>query len=115
LTQIDGDGFPRKALGNLLEVAAIQALEFFTTPRRLAVYSDSNYLIKGMNEWLPSWVARGWRKRDGKAPDNRDLWERLRELAAQHAVTWHWVKGHSGNPGNEQADQSANRALAAAY
>jgi ribonuclease HI len=91
--------------------AAVKALEFFPTRRRLSIHSDSQYLVNGMTEWLPNWVARGWRKAGGQAPDNLDLWKRLRALAAAHEVTWHWVKGHAGTAGTEQADALANRGL----
>ena len=74
--------------------------------------ADSQYLVKGMTEWLPKWVARGWRKAGGQAPDNLDLWKRLRALAAAHEVVWVWVKGHAGNAGNERADALANQGLA---
>jgi ribonuclease HI len=87
--------------------AAVKALEFFPTRRRISIHSDSQYLVKGMTEWMPKWAANRWRKHDGHAPDNLDLWKRLRELAALHEVTWHWVKGHAGHPLNERADALA--------
>ncbi|RZK99797.1 MAG: ribonuclease HI [Rubrivivax sp.] len=93
--------------------AAIKALEFFKTPRRLTIHSDSEYLVKGMTERLAKWVLKGWRTTAEKPVINQDLWERLRVLAAGHEVTWAWVKGHAGNLGNERADALANRGMAA--
>lgn len=89
----------------------VKALEFFKTPRRLTIHSDSEYVIKGMTKWLPGWVAKGWKKAKGGAVENRDLWERLRDLAALHEVSWVWVRGHAGNEGNERADALAKRGL----
>jgi ribonuclease HI len=64
-----------------------------------------------MTEWMPGWVAKGWKKAKGGDVENRDLWERLYTFAAGHEVSWRWVKGHAGNAGNEQADELANRGL----
>jgi ribonuclease HI len=90
-------------------MAAIRALEFFpSNGRRLRVISDSRYLVKGMTEWLPVWIAKGWKSSKGKTVENLDLWERLRAAAERHDVIWAWVKGHSGNAGNEAADRLAN-------
>ncbi len=65
----------------------------------------------GITEWVPAWRARGWRTADKKPVKNQDLWEALSELAARHEVAWHWVRGHSGHPENERADELANRGL----
>jgi hypothetical protein len=75
------------------------------------VYTDSQYVIKGIEEWVGGWKARGWKTADKKPVKNQDLWERLDALAAQHSLEWHWVKGHSGIPGNERVDALANRAI----
>ncbi|QPF76668.1 ribonuclease HI [Roseateles sp. DAIF2] len=93
-------------------MAAIKALEFFPTRRRLTIHSDSKLLISGMTEWLPGWVARGWKKAKGDTVENLALWQRLYTLAAQHDVSWRWVKGHAGDPGNERADTLANLGVA---
>jgi len=93
-------------------MAAIKALEFFPTRRRLTIHSDSKLLISGMTEWLPGWVARGWKKAKGGTVENVDLWQRLYTLAARHDVSWRWVKGHAGHPGNERADTLANLGVA---
>lgn len=75
----------------------------------VTLISDSQYVIKGFTEWVPSWEARGWRKSNGRAPDNGDLWERLKAAAVGLTVEWRWVKGHSGDPWNEKADALANQ------
>lgn len=69
--------------------------------------SDSQYVVKGITEWVPAWEARGWLKRNGKTPDNRDLWERLEQAADGLTIVWQWVRGHSGNRWNERADELA--------
>jgi ribonuclease HI len=92
-------------------VAAIMGLSALKRPTQAAVRTDSQYVIKGITEWLPAWKARGWRTADRKAVKNQDLWERLDQLASQHTLTWQWVKGHSGDPGNERVDELANLAI----
>jgi ribonuclease HI len=92
--------------------AAIKALESLKERFEINVYTDSQYVQKGIAEWLPSWKRRGWLTADKKSVKNVDLWKRLDELARGHAVGWHWVKGHAGHPGNERADVLANRGVA---
>lgn len=92
-------------------LAAIEGLAALTRPCSVAVYTDSEYLRKGIGEWLPRWKATGWRTAARKPVKNEDLWRRLEEAAARHEVQWHWVKGHSGHPENERADALANRGL----
>lgn len=92
-------------------MAAIEGLQALTRPCSVAVYTDSEYLRKGIGEWLPRWKATGWRTAARKPVKNEDLWRRLEEAAARHAVEWHWVKGHSGHAENERADALANRGL----
>ena len=91
--------------------AAIMALESLRRPCRVQVYTDSEYLRKGITEWLKNWKLRGWKTAARKPVKNEDLWRRLDELAVRHDVRWHWVKGHAGHAGNERADQLANRGL----
>jgi ribonuclease HI len=91
--------------------AAIEALRALKRPSRVALYTDSTYVRSGITEWLPAWRARGWRTADKKPVKNQDLWETLSALAARHEVEWHWVRGHSGHPENERADELANRGL----
>lgn len=90
--------------------AAIKALNEFKTSSTITLVSDSNYVVKGINEWLPSWKSRGWRKSNKKPVENVDLWQQLDALLSHHQVSAQWVKGHSGHPDNERADALAARA-----
>jgi ribonuclease HI len=95
---------------NRMELTAvIRALEALTRRCEVDVYTDSQYVQKGISEWVSSWKKRGWKTADKKPVKNVDLWQRLDELAAQHSIRWHWVRGHAGNAGNERADALANR------
>lgn len=100
-------GGERNTTNNRMELtAAIHALEALKKPCRVDLFTDSLYLRKGITEWLPGWVARGWRRKDGEL-QNEDLWRRLAELIEKHEIHWGWVKGHAGNKWNERADQLA--------
>jgi ribonuclease HI len=92
-------------------MAVIRALESLKRPVKAKVYTDSEYVRRGIKEWITAWKARGWLTADRKPVKNQDLWQRLDELAAAHAIEWHWVKGHSGVPGNERVDLLANQAI----
>jgi ribonuclease HI len=92
-------------------LAAIRALEALKRSCHAAIYTDSQYVKRGIREWLPAWKARGWRTADKRPVKNRDLWEALDALIARHELQWHWVKGHAGHAGNERADRLANRAI----
>ena len=97
---------------NRMELTAvIRALEALKRPARARVYTDSEYVRRGITEWLTAWKSRGWRTAARKPVKNQDLWEKLDALAAGHEIEWHWVKGHAGNPGNERCDQLANAAI----
>ena len=91
--------------------AAIVALEALTRPCRVIVTTDSQYLVKGMNEWLSGWIRKGWLNSKKEPVLNRDLWERLNELAAVHKVEWQWVRGHDGHAENERCDELARAAI----
>jgi ribonuclease HI len=94
---------------NRMELTAvIRALEALNRQCQVRVHTDSQYVHKGISEWIKSWKARGWRTADKKPVKNDDLWRRLDELAQQHEIEWVWVKGHAGNVGNERADALAN-------
>src|SRR5215217_671136 len=100
-----------RATNNRMELtAAIRALEALTRPCKVRLYTDSQYLRKGITEWLPGWIARGWKRKDGEL-QNEDLWRRLAELIKEHDIRWDWVKGHAGNKWNERADQLATLAI----
>jgi ribonuclease HI len=75
------------------------------------LYTDSQYVMNGMEEWLPQWKRRGWKTASKKPVKNVDLWERLDALVGAHDVHWHWVRGHDGHEGNERADALANRGV----
>jgi len=95
---------------NRMELTAvIRALEALKRHCEVDIYTDSQYVQKGISEWLAAWKKRGWRTADKKPVKNVDLWQRLEELAAGHSIRWHWVRGHAGHPGNERADALANR------
>ena len=92
-------------------LAAIEALSALKKPgMRVLLHSDSQLLIKSVTEWIPGWKARGWRKKDGELK-NVDLLKRLDELNRLHQVTWQWVRGHNGNPGNERVDLLTNEGM----
>lgn len=88
--------------------AAIRALEALKRPCRVVLYTDSEYLRRGISEWLTKWKRNGWRTANRKPVKNEDLWRELDELSRRHEVKWRWVKGHAGHPENERADQLAN-------
>jgi ribonuclease HI len=103
-------GEPRTTNNRMELTAAIRALEALSRPCRVRIYTDSQYLRKGITEWLPGWIARGWRRKDGEL-QNEDLWRRLAELIQAHPIRWDWVKGHAGNRWNNRADELATLAI----
>ena len=97
---------------NRMELTAvIRALEALKRPSRARVFTDSQYVQKGISEWVHDWKRRDWRTAGKKPVKNVDLWKRLDELAAQHDIEWHWVRGHDGHLENERADRLANRGI----
>lgn len=92
-------------------MAVIEALRQLSGPSRVRVFTDSQYVQKGISEWLPGWKARRWRTAANQPVKNVDLWQRMDALAAQHQIQWLWVKGHAGHPENERADALANRGI----
>jgi ribonuclease HI len=105
-------GGERATTNNRMELtAAIEALTALTKPCRVDLYTDSVYVRSGIMEWLPVWRARGWRTADKKPVKNKDLWEALAAAAERHEVAWHWIKGHSGHPENDRADELANQGI----
>ncbi|MFM8930194.1 MAG: ribonuclease HI [Betaproteobacteria bacterium] len=100
---------------NRMELTAvIQALASLKRPCVVDLYTDSEYVRQGITSWIRGWKARGWKTADRKPVKNVDLWQTLDGLAAAHEVSWHWVKGHNGDVGNERADALANRGVAQA-
>lgn len=105
-------GAEPETTNNRMELmAAIRALEALKRPCEVWLYTDSEYLKKGVTEWLPQWKARGWKTAGKKPVKNQDLWERLERAAHRHRVHWRWVRGHAGHAENERADALANRAI----
>lgn len=97
---------------NRMELTAvIEALKALKRPCSVVLHTDSQYVQKGISEWLPGWKARGWKTAAKKPVKNEDLWRALEELAALHSIDWRWVKGHDGDPGNEAADALANQGV----
>lgn len=92
-------------------MAVISALRSLKQQCRVDLYADSQYVLKGMTEWMAGWKKRGWRSSTNAPVKNIDLWQQLDELAEQHDIQWIWVKGHAGHPGNERADALANQGI----
>ena len=91
--------------------AAIMALKEIKEPCEIILYTDSKYVLQGIEEWIHNWKKRGWRGANKKLVKNINLWKELDELRDKHNIKWNWVKGHSGDPGNETADMLANRGI----
>jgi len=105
-------GAEAETTNNRMELmAAIQALESLTRPCKVRLTTDSQYVMKGIQEWMVSWKRRGWKTAARKAVKNVDLWQRLDQATRAHDIEWSWVKGHSGHLENEQADALANKAI----
>lgn len=105
-------GGASETTNNRMELmAAICALEALKDSCQVVLTTDSQYVRQGITEWLPQWKARGWRTASRQPVKNADLWQRLEQAAQRHQVQWAWVKGHSGHPENERADQLANRGI----
>lgn len=100
---------------NRMELTAvIEALGALKAQSTVVLYLDSEYVRNGITTWIHNWKRRGWRTADNKPVKNVDLWQRLDALVQTHRIDWRWVKGHSGDPGNERADALANRGVASA-
>ena len=91
--------------------AAIMALKEIKEPCKIILYTDSKYVLQGIEEWIHNWKKRGWRGANKKPVKNIELWKELDELRDEHNIKWNWVKGHSGDSGNETADMLANRGI----
>lgn len=105
-------GGEAETTNNRMEMmAVIKALSALKKPSKVDLYTDSKYVMQGVNEWLEGWKARGWRTAGKKPVKNQDLWERIDSAIQTHNVTFHWVKGHDGHPENERADQLAVAAI----
>jgi ribonuclease HI len=105
-------GEPRTTNNRMELTAAIRALEALKQPCKVRLVTDSQYLRKGVTQWLAGWIARGWKRKDGEL-QNEDLWRRLSELIREHVIQWDWTRGHAGDRYNERADQLATLAIRA--
>jgi ribonuclease HI len=107
-------GGERETTNNRMELTAvIEGLSALKRPCQVAVYLDSEYVRKGITEWIHGWKAKGWKTAAKQPVKNADLWQKLDALVhgGIHKIEWHWVKGHAGDPGNERADALANRGV----
>ena len=105
-------GGEKETTNNRMELtAAIRAIEALKRPIGGKIYTDSQYVLKGINEWIHGWKRNGWKTSDKKPVKNADLWQLLDTLNAAQDVEWRWVKGHSGDPGNERADELSNEGI----
>ncbi len=102
-------GGEKQTTNNKMELtAAIVSLETLKRPCTVKIFTDSNYVKNGITTWIHGWQKNGWKTAAKKPVKNADLWKRLLEAVKRHDVSWHWVKGHAGDPGNEKADDLAN-------
>ena len=105
-------GAERHTTNNRMELmAAIQALEALHRPSKVCLYTDSQYVQKGITQWVENWKRNGWRTTNSSPVKNVDLWQRLYAVCLRHQIDWRWVRGHAGNSGNELVDQLANTAI----
>jgi ribonuclease HI len=104
-------GEPHTTNNRMELVAVIRALEALTRESDVAIYTDSQYVKNGIEAWIHGWKRNGWKTSDRKPVKNEDLWRELDELASRHRISWHWVRGHDDNPGNERADALANQGV----
>ena len=104
-------GHAPQATNNRMELtAAIEALRALKRPCQVNLYTDSEYLRRGITEWIEKWVKQGWQHKGGRPIPNADLWKLLWPLVQRHEISWHWVKGHAGNRYNERVDALARQA-----
>ena len=105
-------GGERDTTNNRMELtAAIEALNALRGSQQVVLHTDSKYVMDGINDWIANWKKRGWKTASKKPVKNQDLWMALDEATRAHDIRWVWVKGHDGNPGNELADELANRGI----
>jgi ribonuclease HI len=105
-------GFEQQTTNNRMELsAAINGLRQLSRSCKVELKTDSKYVLQGVTEWMPGWKKNGWKTAARKPVKNVDLWQALDKEVSRHTINWHWVKGHSGEPGNEMADLLANQAI----
>ncbi|PWB56346.1 MAG: ribonuclease HI [Anaerolineales bacterium] len=104
-------GSEKHTTNNRMELtAAVSALQALQEPCQVTLYTDSEYLRRGITEWLPDWRRRGWKRKSGQLA-NIDLWQALEAIMSKHEITWHWVRGHAGNQLNQRVDSLARKAM----
>jgi ribonuclease HI len=109
------NGYDPDTTNNRMELmAVIEGLRALKRPCDVELVTDSKYVMQGINAWMANWKRNGWKTAARKPVKNIDLWQQLDEEVQRHVINWRWVKGHSGNPGNERADELANMAIDAA-
>ncbi len=105
-------GTEKDTTNNRMELtAAVKAFEALKQPCRVDFYTDSQYMRRGITEWLKNWKAKGWKTANNKPVKNQDLWRALERVTKKHEVSWHWVRGHGGHRENERADKLARKAI----
>ena len=105
-------GCERETTNNRMEMTAvIEALRLLNRPCKIRIVTDSNYVVKGMTQWIFGWVKRNWTNAQKKPVLNRDLWEQLLEMSRPHEIEWRWIKGHDGHRENERCDNMARKAI----
>jgi ribonuclease HI len=109
-------GGEKATTNNIMEMtAAIVALQQLEKPSEVELTTDSQYLVKGMTEWVDGWIRKNWVNASKQPVKNKDLWQELLQLSERHKIKWIWVRGHNGHPENERADTLANEGLAELY
>jgi|TARA_B110000438_G_C15381761_1_gene465078 ribonuclease HI len=104
------NGGSKDTTNNQMELtAAIESLKIFTKPKNLLIFTDSKYVMNGIETWINNWKKNGWKTANKKPVKNKELWENLDEEIAKHTIEWQWVKGHAGNKNNEKADYLARK------
>ena len=105
-------GYSSETTNNIMELTAvIEALKSLTRPCKIILTTDSNYVKNGITEWIHSWKKKGWKTANKKPVKNKEYWQQLDVEVQRHTIDWKWVKGHSGHPENERADELANEAV----
>ena len=110
------NGFALETTNNIMELTAvIKALELLKNPSSLEITTDSTYVKDGITKWIHNWKEKGWRTSNKKPVKNKDLWVQLDTLTKEHSIDWKWVRGHTGHPENEKADELANQGIDTLY
>ena len=110
------NGGAKNTTNNIMEMtAALKALEILDEPCEVELTTDSQYLVKGITEWIQGWIRKGWQTASRQPVKNKELWQKLNTQNKKHKVTWVWVRGHNGHPENERCDALANEGIASSW